>query len=112
MSFSLRRLGAALVAATAAVLLSPLAAQAATVAVFDDPTYVDTAGVLGSESDNLQGALTAAGHTVKAFNGISATAFSTGLAGATVLVIPEREVAPLAPDLSDDAVHTLSGAGL
>jgi Ca2+-binding RTX toxin-like protein len=110
MSFSLRRLSVALVAATAVALLGPLAAQAATVAVFDDPAFVDTTNAApDGESDNLQASLTAKGHTVKAFNGITAAAFSTALAGSTVLVIPEQEVADLAPALSGDAVHVIRG---
>jgi hypothetical protein len=105
-----RRLLVAL-AAAAAFLITPALASAATVAVFDNQAYVDTTslGLGDAESDNLQASLTAKGHTVRTFTGITAANFSAGLAGAKVLVIPEREVAALTPDLSGDAVHIIRG---
>jgi hypothetical protein len=109
MSLSPRRLLAALVAAAAAFLVAPALASAATVAVFDDGTYVDTSNTDGAESDNIQASIAAKGYTVRPFTGITATDFSTALAGATVLVIPEREVADLTPDLSGDAAHVIRG---
>ncbi len=117
MSLTPRRLLAALVAAAAAFLITPALASAATVAVFDDPAYVDTAGGSGAESDNIQASITAKGHTVRAFTGITAANFSFALAGAKVLVIPDQEINELAPDLSGDAVHIIrsyvaSGGGL
>jgi Ca2+-binding RTX toxin-like protein len=117
MSSTSRRLLAALVAAAAACLIAPALASATTIAVFDDPTYVDTAGGFGAESDNIQASIAAKGYTVRAFTGITATNFSTALAGARVLVIPEQEIKELAPDLSGDAVHIIrsyvaSGGGL
>jgi Ca2+-binding RTX toxin-like protein len=117
MSVTHRRLLAALVAAAAAFLITPALASAATVAVFDDPAYVDSANDAGAESDNIQASIAAKGHTVRAFTGIAATDFSFALAGAKVLVIPEQENKELAPDLSGDAVHIIrsyvaSGGGL
>lgn len=64
----------------------------AVVAVFDDPAYVDTGGSTDSESDNVQAGLAAMGYAVVPFTGIDETAWSTALAGANVLVIPELEV--------------------
>jgi Ca2+-binding RTX toxin-like protein len=117
MTLTSRRLLAALVAAAAAFLITPALASAATIAVFDDPAYVDSAGPPAGESDNMQASIAAKGHTVRAFTGITATDFSTALASAKVLVIPEQELQELAPDLSGDAVHTIrsyvaSGGGL
>jgi Ca2+-binding RTX toxin-like protein len=111
MSVTPRRLLAALVAAAAAFLITPALASAATVAVFDDGTYVDTAqnAQFEAESDNIQASIAAKGHTVRAFTGITAANFSFALAGAKVLVIPEREVSDLAPALSGDAVHIIRG---
>jgi Ca2+-binding RTX toxin-like protein len=117
MSVTHRRLLAALVAAAAAFLITPALASAATVAVFDDPAYVDSANDSGAESDNIQASIAAKGHTVRAFTGITATDFSFALAGAKALVIPDQEISALAPDLSGDAVHIIrsyvaSGGGL
>jgi Ca2+-binding RTX toxin-like protein len=117
MSLTPRRLLAALIAAVAAILITPALASAATVAVFDDPGYVDSGGGFDAESDNIQASIAAKGHTVRAFTGITANDFSFALAGAKVLVIPEQEVNDLAPDLSGDAVHIIrsyvaSGGGL
>jgi Ca2+-binding RTX toxin-like protein len=117
MTLTPRRLLAAFVAAAAACLIAPAFAGAATVAVFDNNTYVDSGGPPGGESDNIQASITAKGHTVRTFTGITATDFSTALAGAKVLVIPDQENSALAPDLSGDAAHIIrsyvaSGGGL
>jgi len=117
MTLTPRRLLTALIAAAAAFLVTPALASATTVAVFDDPTYVDTAGGSGAESDNIQASITAKGYAVRAFAGITANSFSSALAGSKVLVIPEQENSALAPDLSGDAVHIIrsyvaSGGGL
>jgi hypothetical protein len=109
MSLTPRRLLAALIAAVAAILITPALASAATVAVFDDPAYVDTTNNDGAESDNIQASIAAKGYTVRTFTGITASNFSFGLAGAKVLVIPEREGSNLAPALSGDAVHIIRG---
>ena len=117
MTLTPRWLLAALVAAIAALFITPALASAATVAVFDDPGYVDSGGGSDAESDNIQASITAKGYTVRAFTGITANDFSFALAGAKVLVIPEQEINDLAPDLSGDAVHIIrsyvaSGGGL
>ena len=65
-----------------AVVVAPGMARAVTVAVFDDPAFVDSAGGSGAESDNVQASLTQFGHTVKRFDGTGSSAFSRGLAGA------------------------------
>ena len=65
------------------------------VAVYDDPAFVDTAGSNFSESDNVQASLAAIGHAVSRFDGTSAAAFQGALAGADVLLIPELEVGSL-----------------
>jgi Ca2+-binding RTX toxin-like protein len=109
MSLTPRRLLVALVATTAAFFVTPALGSAATVAVFDDPAYVDTTNNDGAESDNIQASIAAKGYTVRTFTGITATNFSFGLAGAKVLVIPEREVSALTPALSGDAVHIIRG---
>jgi Ca2+-binding RTX toxin-like protein len=109
MTLTPHRLLVALVAAAAAFLITPALASAATVAVFDDPAYVDSDNLATSESDNIQASITAKGHTVRAFTGIDAADFSFALAGARVLVIPEQENQELAPDLSGDAVHIIRG---
>ena len=120
MTLAPSRLLAAFVAAAAACLITPAFAGAATiVAVFDDGTYVDTAqnAQFEAESDNIQASIAAKGYAVRAFTGITATDFSTALAGARLLVVPEQENKELAPDLSGDAVHIIrsyvaSGGGL
>jgi YVTN family beta-propeller protein len=93
-------------------------AGTAVVAVFDDPTYVDTAGSTDSESDNVQAGLAAMGYTVLPFTGIDEAAWSTALAGANVLAIPELENdSNLGNDLSPAARAVIadfvdSGGGL
>lgn len=75
----------------------------AVVAVFDDAAYVDTSGGISDESDTIQAALTAAGHTVQTFSGITKADFLAGLSGAAVLVIPELENGDLNAALSTSA---------
>jgi Ca2+-binding RTX toxin-like protein len=111
------RLGWALLAATAAFLLSPAVAYGATIAVYDDPLFVDTAGGTGAEADNVQASLASFGHTIKTFTGTTGPAFSGGLAGANLLVIPELETGDLAAALDQGALHTIrsyvaTGGGL
>ncbi|MFN2285051.1 MAG: beta-propeller fold lactonase family protein, partial [Anaerolineae bacterium] len=85
-------------------------AGTAVVAVFDDPSYVDTGGSTSSESDNVQAGLAAMGYTVLPFTGIDEAAWSTALAGANVLVIPELEVnSNLGNDLSPAARAVIVG---
>lgn len=111
------RLGWALVATAAFFLLSPALGSGATVAVYDDPAFVDTGGTSSDEADNVQASLASLGHTVKTFTGTSGPAFSGGLAGASLLVIPELEVGDLSAALDQNALHTIrsyvaTGGGL
>jgi Ca2+-binding RTX toxin-like protein len=97
--------------------LTPAVAYGARVAVFDDPAFVDTGGTSGAEADNIQASLAAQGHAVDTFTGTSAAAFSGGLAGDRLLVVPELELGDLGAALSQDAVHTIrsyvaTGGGL
>lgn len=108
----------ALLAAAAVFLLSPAAGYGATIAVYDDPNFVDTTDPApGAESDNVQASLASFGHTIKTFTGTSGPAFSGGLAGAGLLVIPELENGDLGAALNQDALHTIrsyvaTGGGL
>jgi len=100
-----------------AVAVAPAMARATTVAVFDDPAFVDSADDFRAESDNVQASLSSFGHTVKRFDGTSSAAFSRGLTGASLLAIPDLENGDLAPVLSQNAIHTirnyvLTGGGL
>ena len=98
--------------------VAPGLGRAVTVAVFDDPAFVDTTSPApNAESDNVQASLIQFGHTVKRFDGTGAGAFSRGLAGARLLVIPELVNGDLTPALSPRAVHTIrtyvgTGGGL
>jgi Ca2+-binding RTX toxin-like protein len=108
----------ALVATAALFLLAPAVGYGATVAVYDDPAFVDTTSAApAAESDNVQASLASLGHTVKTFTGTSGPAFSGGLAGASLLVIPELETGNLAAALDQNALHTIrsyvaTGGGL
>ncbi|MEW6359822.1 MAG: Ig-like domain-containing protein [Planctomycetota bacterium] len=62
-----------------------------------------------AESDTVQATLASLGHTVNTFTGITASDFATALSGAEMLLIPEQEVADLAPALSADARTTIAG---
>ena len=111
------RFGWALVATAALFLLVPAVGYGATVAVYDDPAFVDTTGSPGGESDNVQASLASFGHTVKTFTGTTGPAFSGGLAGTSLLVIPELENGDLSAALDQNALHTLrsyvaTGGGL
>ena len=60
----------------------PLAAAPfANIAVFDNPTFVDTNNMGSSESDEVQASLTFLGHSVTPFTGITAASFSAALTG-------------------------------
>ncbi len=80
----------------------------ASVAVFDDAGYVDTAGFYYSESDNLQASLISLGHSVTPFTGIAASNFTSALSGKQVLAIPELEVGSLSSALSAAAKTAIS----
>ena len=47
-----------------------------TVSIFDNGSFVDTAGGYAAESDAVQASLTSLGHTVSTFTGITAADFS------------------------------------
>jgi len=81
----------ALVAGAVASPFVALQANALPVAVFDDPSIVDTNGSPASESDTIQASLASLGHTVSTFTGLTGGAFTAGLAGQSVLVMPEPE---------------------
>ena len=94
-----------------------MTANAVPVAVFDDPAFVDTGGTSLDESDTIQASLVSLGHTANTFTGISAAAFTAGLAGNNVLLTPEIEVSLLGSALSAAAINTItsfvsSGGGL
>jgi len=83
-------------------------AWATKVTVFDNDTYVDTSSApFAAESDNIQASITALGHTVTTFTGITDVDFSTALTGQDVLEIPELEHGDLAPALSPAAITVI-----
>lgn len=90
------------------VAVAAVPAFAANVALFFDPTYVDTASDGTGEAYNLQQALIAQGHTVTTFTGTSADAFNTALAGKSVLVIPELQNNNLSPALDTNALFAIA----
>lgn len=70
-------------------------AQAANVAFFNSAAYVDQP----QEALNLRTTLVTNGHTIADINGIALADFTTGLAGADILVIPELQNGDLYADL-------------
>jgi hypothetical protein len=78
------------------------ASQAANVAFFNDPAFVD----VPQEGANLRATLTGRGHTVTDITGSTLADFTTGLTGNTVLVIPELQNGNLNAAL-DAATKTL-----
>lgn len=84
-----------------------LPAQAGNVAIFFDPTYVDTATDGTGEAYNLQQAFIAQGHTVTTFTGLTVADLNATLAGKDVLVIPELQNNNLSPALSNEAALTI-----
>ena len=103
-----------------AFAVAPAVAGAAKVAVYDDPSFVDTTDPDPgqAESDNVQASLDSFGHDVKTFGGTGSGAFSRGLSnGQRLLVIPELEKLDVTPDLSQRAIRTIrtyvrTGGGL
>jgi len=87
-------------------LVAPRAAEGLDVAVFDNPTHVDTEDLPSSESDTVQAAITALGHSVSTFTDASDSGFTAALAGKDVLVIPEIEFAQLVLSPAAAAVVT------
>ena len=64
---------------------SPLEYELPTIAVFDDPLFVDSGDSVASESDNVQASLTALGFTVTPFAGTTAGVWSSVLGGGRCL---------------------------
>ena len=94
-------------AGIAALAGAPAGARAADVAFLDNPTYVDNANP-GGEATNLMASLTAAGHAVDPFTGITAADLTTALDGQDTLAISEQEKArTLRADLSAGAKQVL-----
>ncbi len=81
----------------APVIQAPPAARR--VAVLDDPAYVDTGGTSSDESDAVQASLLRLEHAVVPFTGVTQPDFETAISRADVLLVPELEVADLAPAL-------------
>src|SRR5580765_979138 len=87
--------------------------QAAVIAVFDNPAYVDTtAGPLGSpvpSSDALQALLASQGDIVHTFTGLTAADFAAAVSGADLILFPQLlNFGALANDLSTSAKTTLA----
>ena len=102
-----RRLG---MAALASGMLMAGSAMAANVALFADTAYVDyNPPNTSSEAYNMQVALTSMGHTVTPFTGTTLAAWTTALAGAQVLVVPEQEVSQIAGNLDAATVTAIQG---
>lgn len=100
-----------------AALSSP--SEASVIALFDNPTYVDTSGGPPvPSSDALQALLASQGNTVHTFTGLTATDFTTALGGADLILFPHLlNFGVLASDLSSSAKAVLanyvsSGGGL
>lgn len=106
---------------TASSRLATVQLVNATVAVFDNGSFVDTSGSTSSESDNIQASLGALGHTVVPFTGTDAAAFEAALLGADVVLFPEFERRAFTPDeatrevirdfISNGATLVLSATG-
>ena len=93
-------------------------AEAARVAVFGDPSFIDpTPADQGGEFEAIKASLGGLGHTVQGFTGTSFAAWKAVLDTSEVLVIPEQENGDLNPALSDTAraviaAFVLRGHGL
>ncbi len=74
-------------------------ATATDVALFFNPTYVDTA----NEGASVEQSLIDQGFTVFTFTGITADAINAATSGRQVLAFPSLEVRPLSPDLDLNA---------
>ncbi|HET9887708.1 MAG TPA: hypothetical protein VFR10_09350, partial [bacterium] len=96
-----------------AIVLVNAPANAARIAYFNDPAFVDMTG----EGARLQAALQAQGHTLTLFQGTALSAWTSATTGNDVVVIPELEVGDLQNALPLDtrqflAGYVLSGNGL
>ena len=70
------RFGRTAACAVAAFLLLVGTAHAESVAVFDNPNFVDTGGTASDESDTVQATLISLGHTVNTITGFTASAWA------------------------------------
>jgi hypothetical protein len=87
-----------------------LAGPPVAVAVYDDGAYVDVVDDAPAEAEatNVKASLGALGHDVSSFQGTGAAAWSAGLAGRAVLVVPEVEAGDLAAALDESAEGVLA----
>jgi predicted outer membrane repeat protein len=84
----------------------PGSALSGNVAVFNDPSFVDSYYYY-SDSYDEQATLASLGATVSTFVGTSGPEWAAGLAGKTVAVIPDQDYGFLSPALSSSAVLAL-----
>jgi hypothetical protein len=89
-------------------MVGALPVRAASVALFFNASYVDTATDGSGEAYNVQQALLGQGHTVTTFTGVTANELAAALAGKDALVIPELQNGNLSPDLSNEAAFTIA----
>ena len=89
------------------IVASPVSAKI--IHVFDNPAYVDTSGGPSSESDTVQAALIALGHTVVTFTGVDAASWTAASAGDAIL-IPETETGQLHLALDGAAITAINNA--
>ncbi|HKY64357.1 MAG TPA: DUF11 domain-containing protein [bacterium] len=83
-------------------------AGATNVAILYDPAFVPTGGASGDEGSNLLASAESFGHTLLQILEITPEAFSAGLAGQQVLLIPDTEVADISAALSDEALQVIA----
>ena len=92
---------------TLLLCIAPL--KSATVAVFDNSTYVNTSGGATASSDAIQAVLTSLGHSVVTFTGITATDFDTARGMAGLILFPDLlNSGQLRLDLTPSAKAALS----
>jgi Ca2+-binding RTX toxin-like protein len=87
----------------------------ASIAVFDNASFVDTSGGLFAESDLVQAFLNSRGHAVTTFTATDAAGVSAALTGQDIVVFPEFELATFVPDAAASAVlasFVIGGGGL
>lgn len=70
----------------------------ADIAVFDNPSFVDSGGSSSSESDNVQAAFAGLGHNVTTFIATDAAGINTAIAGKDVIAFPEFEIGTYLPN--------------
>jgi hypothetical protein len=87
--------------------LAPL--DAAAIAVFDNPAYVNSSGGPNAASDSIQALLTLLGHTVTPFTGTSAAAFGAAASTSDLILFPDTlNAGQLAIDLAPAAKTALA----